>query len=63
MIKNFFCLFQVVQKIKSNATRTTMLVVDEETENYYRNKGVRVHSGMSNVKNIHCPPTKAEFTG
>ena len=52
-----------MQKIKSDSTRTTMLVVDEDAENYYRQKGVKVSSTMDNVKNIHCPASKAEFTG
>jgi len=53
---------QVVQKIKSDPMQTTMLVVDEEAENYYRQKGIRVNSSMSNVKNIYCQASKEEYT-
>jgi len=42
--------------------QTTMLVVDEEAENYYRQKGIRVNSSMSNVKNIYCQASKEEYT-
>ena len=45
----------VVQKIKSDPKQTSLLVVDEETETYYREKEITVSSSQSNVKVIVCP--------
>ena len=57
----------VVQLIKANPTQTSLLVVDPDTFDYYRERGIIVNGDMSNVMMIECPSkrksTKTPLTG
>ena len=40
---------EVVGRVKSNPNTVSLLVVDRETEDYYKSRGITVHHDMSNV--------------
>jgi len=48
---------QVVQRIKAVPDETTLLVVDEETDNYYKELKVVVRGDMENVHVCETPMT------
>jgi len=48
---------QVVQRIKAVADETTLLVVDQETDNYYKDLKMVVHGDMDNVDVFETPVT------
>ncbi|XP_076451003.1 Na(+)/H(+) exchange regulatory cofactor NHE-RF1-like isoform X3 [Babylonia areolata] len=50
----------VIQKIKSSGDRTSMLVVDRATDEYFKGKGQSVCSSMTSVVVISTPPRLAE---
>lgn len=47
----------VIQKIKSGGDRTTMLVVDKETDEYYKSRGQKITSSMKHVE-VHTTPSR-----
>ncbi len=56
---------EVVGRVKSNANTVSLLVVDSETEEYYKSRGITVHHDMENVirgetrdKSEPAPPTE-----
>ncbi|XP_076451002.1 Na(+)/H(+) exchange regulatory cofactor NHE-RF1-like isoform X2 [Babylonia areolata] len=49
----------VIQKIKSSGDRTSMLVVDRATDEYFKGKGQSVCSSMTSVVVISTPPRLA----
>ena len=51
---------QVVQKIKSRDDQTDLLVVDKEADEYYKDRGIVVDGGMSDVERIECPVVRPE---
>lgn len=53
----------LVQKIKSDPTQVTLLVVDPDTKEYYESKDVRVHSDMPHVVHCECPVRDAPIAG
>ncbi|XP_070199476.1 Na(+)/H(+) exchange regulatory cofactor NHE-RF3-like isoform X6 [Littorina saxatilis] len=46
----------VIQKIKSGGTKTTLLVLDRESDKYYKSRGQTVSRHMSNVIVFTTPP-------
>lgn len=54
---------QVVQMIKSMPNETKLLVVDEETEIYYKSKNIPVNSSLPNVTYIKTPNFKRITNG
>ena len=48
----------VVGEIKSDPTQVKLLVVDSTAFNYYKERDINVHGGMSNVDVIVCPDAK-----
>jgi len=52
---------QVVQRIKAVPNETRLLVVDNETDAYYRDRKILVHSGMPNIE-YHETPDINPFT-
>ena len=48
---------QVVQRIKAVADETTLLVVDQETDNYYKDLKMVVRGDMDNVDVLETPVT------
>ncbi len=44
-----------VNEIKVNPNAVKLLVVDKETEDYYRNKGIDVTSDLPNVRRLENP--------
>lgn len=51
---------EVVARIRSQEDETTFLVVDEETEEFYRKKNIDVNSSMPQVLRLETPPHTAE---
>ncbi|XP_070199482.1 Na(+)/H(+) exchange regulatory cofactor NHE-RF2-like isoform X12 [Littorina saxatilis] len=49
----------VIQKIKSGGTKTTLLVLDRESDKYYKSRGQTVSRHMSNVIVFTTPPRDA----
>ena len=52
---------QVVSRIKAVANEVKLLVVDRETDDYYKDKRVVVRGDMDSVVSYEAPATKAEF--
>jgi len=48
---------EVVKKIKSDPNRVTMLLLDPEAEEYFKEKGITVTSTHPSVEIIYCPET------
>ena len=48
---------QVVERIRSNATSVTLLVLDATADDYYRQHAIPVRGDMSNVVTITCSDT------
>lgn len=46
----------VIQKIKAGGDKTSMLVADQETDKFYKNRGQRISSSMPNVRVYTTPP-------
>jgi len=49
---------QVVERIKANPNETKLLVVDKETDAYYRDKKMVIRSDQPNVEIRECPDSK-----
>ena len=49
---------QVVERIKANPNETKLLVVDKETDAYYREKKMVIRSDQPNVEIRECPDSK-----
>jgi len=47
---------QVVERVKTVADETTFLVVDDRTEEYYRERKIVVSSRLANVEVLETPP-------
>ncbi|XP_025086043.1 Na(+)/H(+) exchange regulatory cofactor NHE-RF1-like isoform X2 [Pomacea canaliculata] len=50
----------VIQKIKAGGDKTSMLVADQETDKFYKNRGQRISSSMPNVRVYTTPPRSSE---
>ena len=48
---------QVVTRIKHDPNATSMLLLDSETDNYYKDRKIVVRGDMPNVMIITCPDT------
>ena len=48
---------QVVERIRSDPTSVTLLVLDAAADDYYRQHGIPVTGDMPNVVTITCPDT------
>lgn len=53
---------QVVEQIKARVNETELLVVDPQTDTYYKDRGVVVVGTMDEVQNIVCPDTRPTAT-
>ncbi|XP_025086044.1 Na(+)/H(+) exchange regulatory cofactor NHE-RF1-like isoform X3 [Pomacea canaliculata] len=50
----------VIQKIKAGGDKTSMLVADQETDKFYKNRGQRISSSMPNVRVYTTPPRSSD---
>ncbi|XP_060074015.1 Na(+)/H(+) exchange regulatory cofactor NHE-RF1-like [Ylistrum balloti] len=41
---------EVIRKVKAGGDETQLLVVDTETDEYYKSRGIRVHNGLEEVR-------------
>ncbi|KAI1899877.1 hypothetical protein AGOR_G00066290 [Albula goreensis] len=53
---------QIVEKVKASGGSVMFLLADEETDNHYRNKKVRLGAGMATVKYLPHKPRIADMT-
>lgn len=54
---------QVVQRIKAVQNETKLLVVDKDTDEYYRSRKIVIRGDMPNVQRIEAPATRDEVRG
>ncbi|OQR74289.1 Na(+)/H(+) exchange regulatory cofactor NHE-RF3-like [Tropilaelaps mercedesae] len=47
----------IVDRIKAVPNETTLLVVDDVTHKYYRDRGIQISSSLKNVLRLETPPT------
>ncbi|XP_036396653.1 Na(+)/H(+) exchange regulatory cofactor NHE-RF3 [Megalops cyprinoides] len=53
---------QIVEKVKASGDSVMFLLVDEETDRYYRNKKLKLGAGLATVKHLPHKPRIADMT-
>ncbi|KAK3101213.1 hypothetical protein FSP39_001810 [Pinctada imbricata] len=54
---------QVIQRVKAVPNETTMLLLDDAADKYYKDKGITVNSSMPNVMKLENKPREATVNG
>ena len=49
---------QILQRMRGLSTEMKLLVVDQETDLYYKSRGITIHSSMSAVRHLKSMPSQ-----